>query len=574
MNEAMIIDDDEDYRSLLVRKLRRSYSGINIHEIDPLTMPLPDETYPWDKLDFIILDYQLGIDYTGLDWFKRFKPENMPATILLTGRGNEELAVKAIKLGIDDYIVKEHFDNDTLTDSINECVYNKKQERARMLDLTSRSVVFNKSNFIHKLECITDDKDTRHHLFLFNPDAYQQLGREQGLNAQDKYINHIASLIYRYFTSHRVECNIFIYKEEYIAVIINAHAHKKLTNDIYRMLDGENFKFSEKNYPCSSSIGVISPRSLDPNEIKMSDFKLLSIAQVLCNSAKSKEKKRICNYGDVNVKEAGFTGDENIVMDTFQSFDIDQTIADGRITANYQPWVYISTDETINLKDIYDVRIEVIDTEGNKISQRELLNILDDAYAKRAVDRWVLRNSVTQLVNLNETSGKHDNIKLAVKITLSSVADPQFIPWLKELLNDADLPAGTLFFEIEAPHFIRDPEQYLMLTEEIGKRYDIKLILSGIHQIDTYSQVRDIQRFNYVKLNVKDLIYGFPRNPLYALINTIKNDKAKIVAVNVADAETLTLVTEFDIDYVHGYLVGKPYIDVISDSDGDLYYVI
>jgi EAL domain-containing protein (putative c-di-GMP-specific phosphodiesterase class I)/ActR/RegA family two-component response regulator len=574
MNQAMIIDDDEDYRNLLVRKLCRSYPSIKVHEIDPLTMSLPDETYSWDEIDFIILDYQLGIDYTGLDWFKRFKPENMPATILLTARGSEELAVKAIKLGIDDYIVKEHFDNDTLNDSINECVYNKKRERATMLDLTSRSAVFNKSSFIHRLEYITNDKDTRHHLFLFNPDAYQRLGREKGLNAQDKYIGYIADLIYRYFTSHHVECNIFIYREEYIAAIIEAHAYKKQINDIYKMLEGEIFKFGGRSYPCSSSIGVISPRSLESDKVKMSDFELLSIAQVLCNSAKTKEKKRICNYGDVNMKDSGFSGGESLVMDTFQSFDIDQTIADGRITANYQPWIYISTDETINLKDIYDVRIEVIDTEGNKLGQRELLGILDDPYAKRAVDRWVLRNSATQLRKLADTSGKHDNIKLAVKITLSSVADPQFIPWLQELLTDADLPAGSLFFEIEAHHFIRDPEQYLMLTEEIGNRYDVKLILSGIHQIDTYYHVRDIQRFNYVKLNVKDLIYGFPRNPLYNLINTIKDDKTKIVAVNVADAETLTLVTEFDIDYVHGYLVGRPYIDVISDGDGDLYCVI
>lgn len=574
MNEAMIIDDDEDYRNLLVRKLCRSYPRINIHEVDPLTMALPDEKYPWDELDFIILDYQLGIDYTGLDWFKRFKPENMPATILLTARGSEEIAVRAIKLGVDDYIVKEHFDNDTLTDSINECVYNKKRERARMLDLNNKSAVFNKSNFIHNLEFITDDKDTRHHLFLFNPDAYQQLGREKGISAQDKYINHIADLIYRYFTSHHVDCNIYIYREEYIAVIIEAHAYKKQINDIYKKLDDETFKFGGKSYPCSSSIGVISPRSLESNEFKMSDFELLSIAQVLCNSAKTKDKKRICNYGDINVKDSEFSGGESLVMDTFQSFDIEQTIADGRVSANYQPWVYISTDETINLKDIYDVRIEVIDTGGNKIGQRDLLNILDDAYAKRIVDRWVLRNSVAQLINLTEKSGKHDNIKLAVKITLSSVADPQFIPWLKELLSDADLPVGTLFFEIEAPHFLRDPEQYLILTEEIGKRYAIKFILSGIHQLDTYYQVRDIQRFDYVKLNVKDLIYGFPRNPLYNLINTIKDDETKIVAVNVADAETLTLVTEFDVDYVHGYLVGRPYIDVIADGDGDLYCVI
>ena len=58
------------------------------------------------------------------------------------------------------------------------------------------------------------------------------------------------------------------------------------------------------------------------------------------------------------------------------------------------------------------------------------------------------------------------------------------------------------------------------------------------------------------------------------MIRKIKNDGAKIIAVNVADAETLAFSTEFEVDYVHGYLVGKPYVDVISDGNGDLYYVV
>jgi len=61
---------------------------------------------------------------------------------------------------------------------------------------------------------------------------------------------------------------------------------------------------------------------------------------------------------------------------------------------------------------------------------------------------------------------------------------------------------------------------------------------------------------------------------LQDLIKKVKIDGAKIIAVNVADAETLAFATEFEVDYVHGYLVGKPYVDVISDSDGDLYCVI
>jgi len=576
MTQAMLIDDDEDYRNLLVRKLGRAYDGLVVHEIDPLTMDMPGEDYPWDDIDFIILDYQLGVDITGLDWFKRFKPEHMPATILLTARGSEELAVRAIKLGVDDYVVKEHFDNDMLIEAISESVYNKKRERAKAQDLAKQGSVFNKSSFIKRIESIGSIQERDNHLLVLKPESYRDVGTEKGLAAQDNYIRYIAERIYRYFSSHHIDCNIFIYREEYIAVILETKTFKKYVNDLYKKLKSDIFEVDTKKYPCSVNIGTISPGGLEPNEFGKSDFELISIAQALCDYAGTgnKKKKKICDYGDVNLTETGYVSEDRSETYGKLSFDIEKAISDGRVTANYQPWVYISTDETVNLKDIYDARIELLDVRGNKIEQRDLLTLLDNTFARRVVDRWVLRHTVSQLRELAENSGKYGNIKLAVKVTLSSVTDPEFIYWLKELLDEADPPPGCLLFEIEASQLLRDPEEHLKLFEAISDDYDIRYILSGIYQINTYYKVRDIYRFNYVKLNVKDLIYGFPRNPLYELINDIKKEEASIVAVNVDDAEVLTLATEFDIDYVHGYLVGRPYIDLISDSEGDLYCVI
>ncbi len=574
MNQAMIIDDDEDYRKLLVLKLYRSFPGITIHQVDPLTDTMPGEDYDWEKIDFIILDYHFGTGTTGLDWFKRFQPEKMPATILLTARGSEELAVRAIKLGIDDYIVKEHFDNKTLTNSIKECVQNKESERARMQDLTSQSIVFDKSNFIRRLALVTDEKTRNNHLFLFNPEAYGEIGKFEGISAQDNYIRHIADLVYRFLTSHQLNCNIYIYKEEYIAVIIENSTYKRFLNGLYKGLDKEEFVIGPKRYPCSVSVGVISPTGLELEDFRRNDFELLSLAQVLCDAAKSFENKRICTYGDINIQNLAYINDDELVKDATREFDIEKAIADGRVSANYQPWVYIATDETVNLKDIYDVRIEAIDLKGNKIPRRSLLKLLDDAYAKRVIDRWVLRTTITKLKELSKSGEKHSSLKLSCKITLSTLSEPEFLPWLSAMLDAADLPENCLMLEVESNQFLRYPELYRVLIEEIGKRYSIKFVLSRLEQTETYYRVRELQRFNYVKIDVKDMIYGFPRSPLYQLINTIRSDMAKIVAINVADAEALNMVTDFDIDYVHGYLIGKPYVDVISDSEGDLHCVI
>lgn len=574
MDKALIIDDDEDYRNLLSVKLRRAYPDIQLTEIDPLSMALPDEKYGWGDIDFIILDYHLGIDITGLDWYKRFNPQQMPATILLTAQGSEELAVRAIKLGIDDYIVKEQFKNEALTASIEEYVYQKRLKRAKLIDLTRQSTVFNKSDFIRKLASITGNNGSASHLLVFNPEAYHLVGRERGLSAQDNYINHVANRIYRYLSSKHVECHILVFKEEYVAVIMESKSYKPYLDVIYKAFTEEKYTIGDKAYPCSAAVGVISANSLDESELARSDFELLSIAKGLCDTAKCDDETKICSYGDINRKNKTVFSATARSATLPGTIDLEQAIDEGRVAANYQAWVYIAGDETVNVKDIYDVTITVIDMTGNPLSQGKLIDLLSNAFTKQLADRWVLRHSVTKLKEMSLRKARRKDLKLSVKLSLATVSDPEFIPWLKDLLNQAELPPDRLKLEIETSWFMRGKVQYQPLIEGIGRFFDIKFVLSGINKIDAYHLVRKHQRFDFIKLNVKDLVYGFPRGPLNELINGVRNDDARIVAINVTDAETLNMATDFDIDYVHGHLVGRPFNDIMTDAEGDLHCVL
>jgi len=569
----VVIDDDEDYRNLIVRKLQRFFPETSFDEFDPRKDDLPDENYCWDDVDLIILDYDFGLEYTGLDWFKRFKPEEMPATILMTAHGNEEIASKSIKIGVDDYIVKGRMNDEKLMKLINECVSKKKQEKIKISVLTNKGIIFNKSDFIKKLQLITDEKDTKNNLLLINPVDYQQIGEGKGINHQDNYIKYVTDCIYEYITSNDITSNIFIYREEYIAVILETDACEKHINAICELLDKENYSADIKKYSCSVNVGIISPHHFEESEFDKTDYELLSIALSLCKSAKYDRTKKIFNYGDINLKDVEPHYDSDGTASFAHDFDIEKAVTDGRITANYQPWVYILSDNKANVKDIHDVRVEFIDIQGNKIPQQQLFQILDNTFAKRIVDRWVLKHAVNQLIAFNNKDDEKSTIKLTVKITLSTIADPEFILWLRDYLNEKNLPKECLLFEIEALQFIRDAELCKKFIGEISHEFNIKFILSGIFQIATYYHTREIHIFDYVKLNIKDLTFGEPRAPLQSLISKIKSDGAKIIAVNVADAETLAFATEFEVDYVHGYLVGKPYVDVISDGAGDLYYV-
>jgi len=573
IKQIIIIDDEEDYRNLIVRKLHRFFPIAVFDEIDPRTNDMPDENYCWDKIDLIILDYDFGLKYTGLDWFKKFQPEEMPATILMTARGSEEIAVKAIKIGVDDYIVKGHVNDKELIKTINECISKKTQEKIKISLFTNKSIVFNKALFIKKLQTITNEKDTKNNLLLISPTAYQQIGEEKGINYQESYIRHVTDCIYGYITSNNIVSNIFIYREAYIAVILETGAYEKHIKAICELLEKENFTTDRRKYLCSVNVGVISPQYFEENKLEKTDYELLSIALALCKSAKADKERKIYNYADINVEKVESVKGNLYAVERTQDFDVKKAVADGRISANYQPWVYILPDDKVNVKGIYDVRVEFIDIRGKIIVQQKLSQILDNTFAGRIVDRWVLKNTISRLTEFTKKDDKQVDIKLTVKITLSTIADPEFILWFRDLLIEQNLPKDCLIIEMEALQFMKETELYINFIKKIKRKFNIKFILSGVPKVDTYYQIREIHIFDYVKLNIKDLTFGSPRDLLDDLIRIIKDDGAKLIAVNISDASTLAFATDFEVDYVEGYLIGKPYVDLISDSNGDLYYV-
>jgi two-component system sensor histidine kinase/response regulator len=66
------------------------------------------------KADLIFLDYMLGLE-TGLDVLNAIEDDGcfLPV-IMLTGHGNEEIAVEAMKAGVSDYLVKARITPDSL----------------------------------------------------------------------------------------------------------------------------------------------------------------------------------------------------------------------------------------------------------------------------------------------------------------------------------------------------------------------------------------------------------------------------------------------------------------------------
>jgi PAS domain S-box-containing protein len=100
----LLVDDNSDDLLMIKRSLRNSIDQIKTFEA--FTAPLLETAILQGGFDLVITDYHLGFT-TGMDVLKRVKMQYPDCPVIMfTLTGNEEIAVEAMKSGMDDYILK------------------------------------------------------------------------------------------------------------------------------------------------------------------------------------------------------------------------------------------------------------------------------------------------------------------------------------------------------------------------------------------------------------------------------------------------------------------------------------
>ncbi|EAZ90119.1 hybrid sensor histidine kinase/response regulator [Crocosphaera chwakensis] len=102
--KALIIDDNPSDRKLALRQIKKLFPEFKYWEIiDEADF---SEALQKQKFNLVVTDYRLRWT-TGLDILHRIK-QQIPdcPVIMFTGTGSEEIAVEAMKAGLDDYVIK------------------------------------------------------------------------------------------------------------------------------------------------------------------------------------------------------------------------------------------------------------------------------------------------------------------------------------------------------------------------------------------------------------------------------------------------------------------------------------
>lgn len=120
MKKVLLVDDNEQDRQLYKRFLGRQlgHERVEIGEATCGTEAIAE--FQRMQPDCVLLDYNLP-DIDGLDLLAQFKQlatADSLCVVMITGGGNEQLAVNALNSGAFDYLVKQQFDQELLNKTV------------------------------------------------------------------------------------------------------------------------------------------------------------------------------------------------------------------------------------------------------------------------------------------------------------------------------------------------------------------------------------------------------------------------------------------------------------------------
>jgi len=132
----LLVEDDPDHAFLEKEAVNRMERVSEIKCVPTAKEAL--DLLKKNKFDLVLVDFNLpGMD--GLELIKKVnKMKNAPATMMLTGLGNEKIAVEAMKAGAYDYITKESGYLKHMAQAVDSVL--ERHDLARKLDDTRREL--------------------------------------------------------------------------------------------------------------------------------------------------------------------------------------------------------------------------------------------------------------------------------------------------------------------------------------------------------------------------------------------------------------------------------------------------
>lgn len=206
----------------------------------------------------------------------------------------------------------------------------------------------------------------------------------------------------------------------------------------------------------------------------------------------------------------------------------------------------------------YEVLLRLQEPDGALVEPEKFIGTAERFGLITRIDYRVLELAFSYLAALDTTAA---DVSLSVNLSGLHIGDDQLFRWLECNFEEHAFSPDHLIFEITETAAIRNLLQartFMQSLSALGCRFALDDFGVG------FSSFAHLQALpvDYVKIDgtfVRNLPRSARNRALVQSLTNVAHSLGKlVVAEYVEDAETLTLLTQYGVDYAQGYYIGRP----------------
>lgn len=468
--------------------------------------------------------------------------------ILLTGLGNQNTALQALKCGASDYLVKGDYTPSLLARAIRYAIERKKSELALLgaARLDSVTGLINRSYFFSLLEHALDRakrNSSEVHVLFLDLDHFKNINDHLGHAAGDALLHEVGARIQGAVRNSDLVARLG--GDEFTVVVEDADSTSTSLTVANKILSAMQppFHISGVEVMMTSSIGIAGFPSAGDDAAT-----LLQHADTAMYRAKDKGRNAVEYFSD----------DMNIeVRKAFElEMSLRRALQDKEFELYYQPIIDSLSGEIRSAEALLrwhrDGRAEPIEPD-------EFIPMLESSGLIREVGVWVLRTACAQCRQWHDTV--QAGLRVSVNISPRQIQTPGFAQIVEQALHDTDLAAEYLTIEITERLLLEGSEANvatLTALRQLGVAIAIDDFGSG------YASLRYLTMFPFdtVKIDrsfVQDIAVHSNSDLITAgILSIAKGLGQTVVAEGVETRAQLDFLSEHDCHEIQGFFYSRP----------------
>lgn len=311
------------------------------------------------------------------------------------------------------------------------------------------------------------------------------------------------------------------------------------------------FQWDNQEFGISGSIGIVPVNS----RISQIDSALQN-ADLACYRAKEQGGDSVV----IHEADRSESMDEHAETRFIES--VMASIRERRFKLYAQKIMPLDEFNPINMSEIL---LRICDDDDRVIMPRRFLNIAQRYHLLPQIDLAVLEQLFESLAGGQSPLAQDGRI--TINVSTQTANDPRSINRISNLLQKYQHLADRICFELGEKALFSEPGQSKQLLELL-RRYgcriaidDFSFSLGGFRYLNTLN-------LDYVKIDGRHMQNPEPRSLEFTLMESINllshSIGAQTIVKSISDQAVLDALYEIGVDYVQGYIIGRP--NLVADA--------